>query len=69
MSTGLIIFVIVLPAARHALGAGPGERVEITHKASDRMLFANGAIKAAFWTKGKDPGLYSMLDVLGLAPR
>lgn len=46
-----------------------GERVEITHKASDRMLFANGAIKAAFWTKGKDPGLYSMLDVLGLAPR
>jgi 4-hydroxy-tetrahydrodipicolinate reductase len=49
--------------------AGPGERVEITHKASDRMLFANGAVKAALWTKGKDPGLYSMLDVLGLAPR
>ena len=47
--------------------AGPGERVEITHKASDRMLFANGAVKAAFWTKGRKPGLYSMLDVLGLS--
>ncbi len=47
--------------------AGPGERVEITHKAGDRMLFANGAVKAAFWTRGKAPGLYSMLDVLGLS--
>ena len=46
--------------------AGPAERIEITHKAGDRALFANGAVKAAFWTKGKQPGLYSMLDVLGL---
>jgi 4-hydroxy-tetrahydrodipicolinate reductase len=46
--------------------AGGGERIEITHKASNRQLFANGALKAALWTKGKQPGLYSMLDVLGL---
>jgi 4-hydroxy-tetrahydrodipicolinate reductase len=42
------------------------ERIELTHKAQDRMLFANGAMKAALWAKGKPPGLYSMMDVLGL---
>ena len=46
--------------------AGPGERVELTHKASDRAIFARGAIQAALWTEGKQPGLYSMRDVLGL---
>ncbi len=46
--------------------AGPGERVELTHKASDRAIFARGAIQAALWTQDKKPGLYSMLDVLGL---
>ena len=46
--------------------AGDGERIEITHKAEDRSLFANGAVKAALWAKGKPPGLYSMMDVLGL---
>jgi 4-hydroxy-tetrahydrodipicolinate reductase len=46
--------------------AGPGERVELTHRASDRQLFARGAVKAALWGKGKPPGLYSMQDVLGL---
>jgi len=46
--------------------AGPGERIELSHKASDRSLFAKGAVTAALWLKGKPPGLYSMKDVLGL---
>jgi 4-hydroxy-tetrahydrodipicolinate reductase len=46
--------------------AGPGERVEITHKASSRMTFARGAIRAAEWVMGKERGLYDMQDVLGL---
>lgn len=47
--------------------AGPSERIELTHRAGDRQLFARGAVKAALWGKGKPPGLYSMQDVLGLA--
>jgi 4-hydroxy-tetrahydrodipicolinate reductase len=43
-----------------------GERVEITHRASDRMTFARGALRAAQWLSGRPPGLYSMNDVLGL---
>lgn len=46
--------------------AGEGERIELTHKASDRSIFARGAVKAALWGRGKPPGLYSMIDVLGL---
>jgi 4-hydroxy-tetrahydrodipicolinate reductase len=46
--------------------AGADERIELTHKATDRMIFARGALKAAQWTRGRKPGLYSMLDVLGL---
>ena len=46
--------------------ATEGERVEITPKASSRMTFAKGAIRAARWLKGKDKGLYDMRDVLGL---
>jgi 4-hydroxy-tetrahydrodipicolinate reductase len=46
--------------------AGAGERVELTHRAGDRQLFARGAIRAAQWGKGKPPGLYSMRDVLDL---
>lgn len=46
--------------------AGSGERVELTHRANDRAIFARGAIKAALWTEGREAGLYSMLDVLGL---
>lgn len=49
------------------LFAGEGERIILRHVASDRMLFARGAIKAALWGRGKKPGEYSMLDVLGLA--
>lgn len=47
--------------------AGPYERLELTHKAEDRMIFAHGALKAALWARGKTPGLYSMADVLGLS--
>ncbi len=46
--------------------AGPGERLELVHRAEDRSLFARGAVKAALWARGKPPGLYSMADVLGL---
>ena len=46
--------------------AGPGERIEISHSAQDRSLFANGAIKALLWGKNQKAGLYSMRDVLGL---
>jgi 4-hydroxy-tetrahydrodipicolinate reductase len=47
--------------------AGPAERIELVHKADDRMIFARGAVRAALWARGKKPGLYSMVDVLGLA--
>lgn len=46
--------------------AGPGERITLSHHAEDRGIFARGAVKAALWAHGKKPGLYSMLDVLGL---
>ncbi|MCJ8145019.1 4-hydroxy-tetrahydrodipicolinate reductase [Ancylobacter sp. A5.8] len=46
--------------------AGPGERIELAHKAEDRMIFARGALAAARWGRGRKPGLYSMSDVLGL---
>jgi 4-hydroxy-tetrahydrodipicolinate reductase len=47
--------------------AGPAERLELTHKAEDRMIFARGALRAALWARGRKPGLYSMADVLGLS--
>ena len=46
--------------------AGLGERVEIVHKASSRMTFANGALRAAQWVMGRERGRYDMQDVLGL---
>lgn len=46
--------------------AGPGERIELTHRAHTRDNFARGAVRAALWVIGKEPGLYSMADVLGL---
>ena len=46
--------------------AANGERVELTHKASSRETFANGALRAAQWVVGKKPGIYDMQDVLGL---
>jgi 4-hydroxy-tetrahydrodipicolinate reductase len=47
--------------------AGPMERIELTHRAEDRTMFAQGAIKAALWARGQKPGFYSMADVLGLS--
>lgn len=46
--------------------AGQGERLELNHIAEDRSLFAQGAVKAALWGRGRKPGLYAMTDVLGL---
>jgi len=46
--------------------SGPGERLELTHRAASREIFARGALRAAQWIVGKPPGLYSMQDVLGL---
>jgi 4-hydroxy-tetrahydrodipicolinate reductase len=46
--------------------SGPGERLELTHRAASREIFARGALRAAKWIIAKPPGLYSMQDVLGL---
>ena len=47
--------------------AGAGERLELSHRAEDRAVFARGAVRAALWAHGRKPGLYSMADVLGMA--
>jgi 4-hydroxy-tetrahydrodipicolinate reductase len=49
------------------LFAGEGEQIALTHRATSRAILARGAIRAARWTAGRAPGLYSMRDVLGLA--
>jgi len=46
--------------------AGMGERIELTHKASSRLIYARGAVRAATWAQHQSPGLYDMQDVLGL---
>jgi 4-hydroxy-tetrahydrodipicolinate reductase len=46
--------------------AGIGERIEITHKASSRMTFAKGAVRAAAWLAGEEKGVFDMQDVLSL---
>jgi 4-hydroxy-tetrahydrodipicolinate reductase len=46
--------------------AGDGERIELTHRATSRIIFAQGAVRAARWAVGRPPGLYSMRQVLGL---
>ena len=51
----------------HVIFAGPAERLELVHKAEDRMIFARGALHAAMWARNQKAGLYSMADVLGLA--
>jgi len=47
------------------LFAGEGERVELTHRATDRTIFARGALRAARWIAGQPPGLYTLADVIG----
>ncbi|KQV84302.1 4-hydroxy-tetrahydrodipicolinate reductase [Rhizobium sp. Root1220] len=49
--------------------AGEGETVTMSHSATDRSIFGRGAIKAALWARDRNPGLYSMLDVLGLSSK
>jgi len=46
--------------------AADGERIELSHKATDRGIFARGAVKAAVWGRGKGPGIFTMADVLGI---
>jgi 4-hydroxy-tetrahydrodipicolinate reductase len=46
--------------------AGNGERLELTHRAENRDIFARGAVTAALWARGRGPGLFSMRDVLGI---
>ncbi len=47
--------------------AGAMERITLSHHAEDRMMFAQGAVKAALWARQQKPGMYSMMDVLGLS--
>ncbi|NBS50708.1 MAG: 4-hydroxy-tetrahydrodipicolinate reductase, partial [Verrucomicrobia bacterium] len=47
--------------------AGEGERIELTHRASTRDVFAVGALRAAKWLVGKPAKMYQMVDVLGLS--
>jgi 4-hydroxy-tetrahydrodipicolinate reductase len=47
--------------------SGAMERIELTHRAEDRTMFAQGAVKAALWARSRKPGFYTMTDVLGLA--
>jgi 4-hydroxy-tetrahydrodipicolinate reductase len=49
--------------------AGPGERLELVHRAEDRGIFARGALQAALWAREQPPGFYGMDDVLGLTAR
>jgi 4-hydroxy-tetrahydrodipicolinate reductase len=46
--------------------AGPGERIELSHRASSRVIYAHGAVHAALWIADKPAGLYTMQDVLNL---
>jgi 4-hydroxy-tetrahydrodipicolinate reductase len=50
----------------HVIFAGIGERLELTHRATDRGIYAKGAVRAALWLVGRPPGLYGMKEVLGL---
>jgi len=47
------------------LFAGEGERIELTHRATDRTIFARGALRAAVWIAGRSPGWYTLADVIG----
>lgn len=55
-----------VPGDHTVVFAGEGERLELTHRAGGRQIFARGAVRATLWAIGKKPGLYSMRDVLGL---
>ena len=55
-----------VPGDHTVIFAGDGERLELTHKAGNRDIFATGALRAALWAVGKPAGMYDMRDVLGL---
>jgi 4-hydroxy-tetrahydrodipicolinate reductase len=55
-----------VPGEHSVIFAGPGERITLSHSAESRDNWANGAIKAALWARGRKPGYFSMTDVLGL---
>ena len=55
-----------IPGEHTAFLIGESERIEITHRAASRAIFAAGALRAAAWVYGRAPGLYSMKNVLGL---
>lgn len=69
-ATGTIGFSVLrggdIVGDHRVIFAGPGEQIELVHHAQDRSGFARGALAAARWVVGRPPGLYSMLDVLGL---
>jgi 4-hydroxy-tetrahydrodipicolinate reductase len=69
-ATGEIGFAVLRGgdvAGEHSvLFVGEGERIELSHKASNREIFARGAVRAALWARRQRPGLYRMKDVLGL---
>jgi 4-hydroxy-tetrahydrodipicolinate reductase len=50
----------------HVVFAGAGERLELTHRATSRVVYAKGAVQAARWVVGRPPGLYGLKEVLGL---
>jgi 4-hydroxy-tetrahydrodipicolinate reductase len=50
----------------HVVFAGAGERLELTHRATSRSIYAKGAVEAARWVLGRPPGLYGLKEVLGL---
>jgi 4-hydroxy-tetrahydrodipicolinate reductase len=52
--------------AHTLLFAAGDEQIELTHRAFDRRGFARGAVRAALWLRGRPPGLYGMMDVLGM---
>ena len=54
------------PGEHTVMFMGEGERIELTHRAGDRAIFARGALRAARWAANQEPGLYDMFDVLGL---
>ncbi|MCA9697606.1 MAG: 4-hydroxy-tetrahydrodipicolinate reductase, partial [Myxococcales bacterium] len=54
------------PGEHTVMFLGEGERIELVHRAGDRAIFARGALRAARWAAGAEPGLYDMYDVLGL---
>ena len=58
--------VVSLQSLRTVMFIGENERIEITHRVSDRAIFARGAVDAANWLAGQAPGLYSMQDMLDL---